>query len=64
MNAQIGVDACIAVESAFEARLNLNIVWNENESDQVQSIVAWLQFYSDKSQTSMSADSYSFYHYK
>lgn len=61
VNTQIGVGACLSVERTVKRSLNLSVIWKEEGNDKIEFVIGFLQIYLDKSQTSMSTDSYFFY---
>lgn len=56
MNAQLGDDACIAIQRTIETSFDSNDVWKEKSDDKFQSALRCLQIYSDKLQSLMSVD--------
>lgn len=61
MNSMIGSEACRAVEYVFKVNLCPNVIQVSEIENQVQYVVDCLQIYSDRSQTSLSASSYTFH---
>lgn len=61
MSAQIRVNICSAVEHFAKTTLNPSIIWKEAITNKVQSAVYPILPYSDRTQTTMSAESDSWY---
>lgn len=61
MNSYVGTKSCVAVEHALKADSHGNATWKFEEEDGVLSAVRCLQIYLDKSQISLSANSFAFY---
>lgn len=60
LNSDIERFACTAVQKEVKRSLDVNVMWHSFDSSYGASAVGYIQVYSDKSQTSLAADSLKF----
>lgn len=61
INADIGNDACQAVQNAINSHSDKEVKWMRNERNGENSFIWAIEFFSDKSKTSLGAGSLKFY---
>lgn len=61
MGAEIGIFACRVVEQPIKCSIRLDSVWKTADNDNLQSVFACVQIFSDKSETLSIAGGPTFY---